>query len=687
MKKQKKILNRELSWLSFNERVLQEAQDKNTPLIERMRFLGIFSNNLDEFFKVRVATIKRMIDVQEGSKSVEGEHPKRIMNKIQKKVIKLQNKFEYTYQNILYELEEHNVFLINEMELNPDQATFVKNYFRNNVQPILTPIMLHNVTEFPNLKDKSIYLATKLTSSEPERRTEYALIEIPQNIPRFIVLPHESERRFLIILEDIIRFCLDDVFALFNFDRFDAWTIKLTRDAELDMDNDLSKSILEKISKSVYGRRKGQPVRFVFDNAIAKDLMDYIINHMDLDNDDNLIPGSRYHNFKDFMKFPNLGSPELEYKKQIPLGHKDLHYHKSIINVIANKDLMLHVPYQSFDIFVNLLREASIDPQVREIRITIYRVARNSKVMNALINAAKNGKKVTVIVELQARFDEESNIFWSQLLQEEGAKVLFGITGLKVHSKLLLIVRQEGSKLVNYCSIGTGNFHEGNASVYSDLFLLTSDRRLCNEVYKVFEFFENPYKNFIYRYLLVSPLYHRRRLYSLIEREIKNQKAGKDAYIILKLNNLVDKEIIKKLYQANKAGVEIKLIVRGICCLIPGVPGLSENIQAVSIVDKYLEHARIMLFCNDNDEDMYITSADWMPRNLDRRVEVATPVFDPEIKQELKKILTIQLHDNVKARILNDVQSNPYRKPEEGEPPIRSQFELYKFYRNQVLNS
>lgn len=688
IKKQKKIINREISWLSFNERVLQEAQDPTTPLIERLRFLGIFSNNLDEFFKVRVATIKRMIDVQEGSKRVEGEKPKSILNKIQKKVIKLQNKFEYTYQNILRELEHHNIFIINEMELNPEQAIYVKRFFKEKIQPVLTPIMLHNVEEFPSLRDKSIYLATKLTSSKRDIEDEYALIEIPTHeISRFIVLPDETDRKFIILLEDIIRFCLDDVFALFNFDTFEAWTIKLTRDAELDMDNDLSKSILEKISQSLGSRKQGQPVRFVFDNAIAKDLMDYIITKLDLDDDDNLIPGARYHNFKDFMKFPNIGGPELVYKKEVPLGHKDVKYHKSILQVIARKDILLHVPYQSFDNFINLLREASMDPKVHEIKMTIYRVAHNSKVMNALINAAKNGKKVTVVVELQARFDEESNIYWSKKLEEEGARVLFGIANLKVHSKLLLITRKEGTKVVNYASVGTGNFHEGNAGVYCDLFLLTVDKRIANEVAKVFDFFENPYKTFIYRNLLVSPLYQRRKIYQLIDNEIRNAKAGKEAYIILKINNLVDKEMIYKLYQAYNQGVRVRLIVRGICCLMPGVEDLSENIEAISIVDKYLEHARILVFCNEGDELYFISSADWMPRNLDRRIEVTAPIYSPEIKQELKDILEIQLKDNAKARLLNEAQDNPYKPKNEDEPVFKSQEATYQYYKNLLMKA
>ncbi len=570
-KHQKKILNRELSWLSFNDRVLQEAQDKSVPLIERLHFMGIFSNNLDEFFKVRVATIKRMIDIQIGTKRVEGEKPRRVMNQIQSKVIRLQNKFETTYHQVLGELEKHEIFLINEMELNPLQAMYVKQYFKDEVLPVLSPIMLHNVDRFPYLKDKSIYLATKLTGSNKAVPTEYAIIEIPTDVlPRFIELPSESDRRFLILLEDVIRYSLDEVFAIFHFDAFEAWTIKLTRDAELDVDNDLSQSFLEKISKGVSGRKTGQPVRFVFDNSIAKDLLDYIIEKIKLNDESNLIPGGRYHNFKDFMKFPNIGNDQLIYKKDIPLRHKLVKYHKSIIGLMASEDFMLHPPYQDFNIFISLLQEAAIDPKVTEISITLYRVARNSKVINALMNASRNGKKVKVVIELQARFDEEANIYWSKRLEEVGANVHFGIPGLKVHAKLLCITRVEDRKKVNYACVSTGNFHEGNAEVYSDLILFTSDKRITNEVHKMFDFFSNTYKNYVYRNLIASPLYMRRKMYSLIDQEIKNVKAGKEAYLILKINSLVDKEIIYKLYQANNAGVKITLIVRGVCSLLPG---------------------------------------------------------------------------------------------------------------------
>jgi polyphosphate kinase len=685
-KRRQKIINRELSWLSFNERVLQEAQDKlHVPLIERIRFLGIFSNNLDEFFKVRVATIKRMIDVQRGHQRVEGEKPKALMNKIQKKVIKLQNKFETAFHNILAELEQHNVFIINEKELNPAQEIFIRKYFKEKVMPVISPIMLQNISEFPYLKDKSIYLAIKLTSSGEKERKEFALIEIPTDVlPRFIELPSEPERKFIILLEDIVRFALEDVFAIFEFESCEAWTIKLSRDAELDLDNDLSQSFLELISKSVSGRKTGKPVRFVFDNNIAKDLLDYILERNGLNDASNLIPGGRYHNFKDFMKFPNVGPPELTYDWIAPVWHKRAEYTKSIMAVMKQKDFMLHAPYQDFNIFISLLQEASIDPNVTEISLTIYRVASNSKVINALMNACRNGKQVNVVIELQARFDEESNIYWSRRLEEVGANIYFGIPRLKVHAKLLNITRYEDRKLVNYSCVSTGNFHEGNALVYSDLILFTSDKRITSEAKKVFEFFAHTYRNQSYRHLIVSPLYMRKKFYKLIDGEIKNRKAGKKARIILKINNLVDNEIIYKLYQANNAGVEIILIIRGICSLIPGIPGMSENINAISIVDKFLEHSRIMIFHNNGDELFYISSADWMGRNLDRRIEIACPIYSKEIQQELRDLIDLQLRDNVKSRIINEEQDNQYVSSD-NKPQLRSQFELHEFYRKRLF--
>ncbi|QQS50153.1 MAG: polyphosphate kinase 1 [Bacteroidota bacterium] len=684
MSKTTHIINRELSWLSFNHRVLQESADKNVPLIERLRFLGIFSNNLDEFFRVRVATIKRMIDVQQGEQRVEGIRPKRLMAIIQKQVIQLQNLFETTFNTLLDELEEHHIYIINETELTETQQVFVRQYFKEKVRPVISPIMLHNIQGFPYLQDHSIYLAIKLTNSADVSQLEYALIEIPSGIlPRFVQMPADKEGNYIILVEDIIRFSLKEVFSILHFDTFEAWTIKLTRDAELDVDNDVSQSFLEKISKSLLGRKTGQPVRFLFDASIAKDLLEFIIDRLGLDTDNNLIPGARYHNFKDFMAFPNIGPNSLVYSRAQPLGHPEVKDYTSILEVMRKKDLLLHMPYQDFNIFISLLQEASIDPNVKEISITIYRVARNSKVMNALVNACENGKKVNVVIELQARFDEETNIYWSRRLEEVGASIYFGFPNLKVHAKLVSIARRENNRTVYYSCVSTGNFHEGNSAVYSDLMLLTADKRITSEVKKLFEFFEHTYRNQSYKHLLVSPLYMRRRFYRFIDNEIANAKAGKDAYIILKINNLVDREIIEKLYEANNAGVKITLNVRGICSLKPGVPGKSEHIKAISIIDRFLEHARIMVFCNNRNPMYFISSADWMGRNFDRRIEVATPIYDKALQKEIDDLLEIQHNDNIKARVIDEEQQNSYVETHPSQH-IRSQFALYDYYRNKL---
>ncbi len=679
----KKIINRELSWLAFNERVLQEAIDPNVPLVERFRFLGIFSNNLDEFFKVRVATIKRMIDVEESTGVKNKEKPKKILNGIQQKVILLQQRFEQTYQDLITELAEKDIHIIREDHLNEEQAKYVRKFFQDEVLSVITPVMLHNVKEFPQLRDKSIYLAIKLTSSGDGIAPEYALIEIPSDeIGRFVVLPPSGKKQYIILLDNVIRFCLDDIFGIFQYDQFEAYTIKLTRDAELDIDNDLTKSFLEIIDSSVSDRKTGQPVRFVYDSSMPEDLLDYMKDKLQLDEEDNLIPGGRYHNFKDYMKFPNLGGPEMVYIPTPAVPHPLIQPHRSILEIIKNRDLLLHFPFQKFDHYINLLREAAIDPDVKSVSMTLYRVAENSRVINALVSAAMNGKKVTVVIELQARFDEKTNIHYARMLEEAGARVLFGLPGLKVHAKLGLITRREGKKTTRYASVGTGNFHEGTAALYGDLTLLTHDPRITEEVEKVFNFFEATYKSFKYKHLLVSPLYMRNRFYNLIDKEIKNAKAGKKAYILMKINSLVDRDIIKKLYQANAAGVQIRAIIRGTCSLTAGVPGLSENIEVISIVDKYLEHARIFVFCNGGDEKYYLSSADWMIRNLDHRIEVASPIFDPDIQQEIRDILEIQLRDNVKARIINDTQDNQYRVST-GARKVQSQMELYRYYQKK----
>lgn len=677
------LINRELSWLAFNERVLQEAEDKTVPLIERLKFLGIYSNNRDEFFRVRVATLKRAVKHQKKAEELMGENPLRLLNKIQKAVIDQQTKFEHTYQTIIKELKTQNISIINEKQLSPVQGSFVKDYFREKVKSSLFPIMLDNTSSFPYLKDKSGYLIIKLGKNDKAKKNKYALIEVPADeISRFLVLPKDKENIFVMLLDDVIRYCLDDVFQNFEHDYIEAYNIKLTRDAEIDIDNDLSKSFVEKISKGLKARKKGQPVRLVYDSAIAPDMLDFIMKKIKLGKEDNPIPGGRYHNFKDFIFFPNVGGAELYYKKVKPLKHPDLKDQPNLFKVIKQKDILLTYPYQSFDHIIDLLREASIDPKVQSIKITLYRVAKNSNIVKALINALKNGKDVTAVIELQARFDEEANIYWSDKLQEEGANVIYGVPGLKVHSKMFLITRKESGKINHYAHIGTGNFNGETARVYTDHTLLTCDKLITEEVDKVFNFYSDNFKGGTYKHLLVSPFFMRKRLVQLINKEIQNSKAGKPASILLKLNNLVDADMIKKLYEASSEGVQIKLIVRGICSLVAGIKGLSDNIEAISIIDKYLEHSRVFIFYNNGEEKYFLSSADWMARNIDHRSEVAVPVYDKSIQQQLKAIINTLLSDNTKARILGSKQNNEYRNSN-GNIKIRAQEEIYNLFKSK----
>jgi len=675
------LINREISWLSFNERVLQEANDPAVPLIERMRFLGIFSSNRDEFFRVRVATLRRMQKIGSKVKNILGEDPKMLLNKILLKTSEQQDRFEGAYQTILKELELHNIFMINEKQLTEDQGQFVREYFHEHVFPALVPIMLDQAPQFPWLKDRAIYLAIKL--NRIDKKNKYALVEIPTDkISRFLVLPKEN--KYIMLLDDVIRYCLRDIFYSFNFETAEAYTIKLTRDAELDIEQDVSKSLVKKISESIKRRKKGDPVRLEYDETIAPDILKFITKRLRFLRDENTVSGGRYHNFIDFINFPNIGKSELKYKFPPALSHPDLKKDHSILKVIRRKDILLTYPYQSFHHIIDILREASIDPKVKSISITLYRVARNSNIVNALINAVKNGKQVTAVVELQARFDEERNIYWSNRLQEEGAKVIYGVPGLKVHTKLFLITREENGHNHYYAHLGTGNFNEDTAKVYCDHSLLTYDKRITQDVAQIFNFYTDNYKTGHYNYLLVAPFFMRKKLVSLIEKEIKHAREGKEAWIFLKMNSLVDEELVSKIYEASRCGVKVRLIIRGICALVPGVAGISENIEAISIVDKYLEHSRVFIFCNKGEEKYFFASADMMSRNLDFRSEVVVPVFDKGIQKELKDILEIQWRDNVKARMINEKQDNIYRTTE-SKTKVRAQDEIYKYLRKEKL--
>ena len=593
------------------------------------------------------------------------------------------------YESLVKELAKEKIYIIDEKQLDADHAEFVHKYFHEHVLPTLAPVMIDSAPKFPYLSDKAIYLAVKMwKKSVGQKSVKYAVLRVPTDVlPRFIVFPKlkRNESRYIILLDNVIRFCLKEVFAIFDIDEADAYTIKITRDAELDIDTDLSKSMLEKIEKSLKQRKKGDPVRLVYDNTIPKDLLQFITKKMK--KGVNLIPGGRYHNFRDFIKFPSVGHRDLLYHNPRPIVHPEFDKAKSLFAVIRKRDVLLSYPYQSFNHLIDLLREASIDPKVTAIKMTLYRLAENSNIMHILTNAIKNGKSVTAMVELQARFDEEANIYWANQLKDEGAEIIYGISGLKVHCKLLLITRQEGNESVQYAYLGTGNFNENTAKLYTDLALLTTDKKITDEASKVFNFFSNNFRIGSYKHLLMAPFFMRKKLIKYIQREIKNAAAGKEAYITLKLNSLVDQEIIKKLYQASQAGVIIKMMIRGSCSLVPGVKGISENIQAYSIIDKYLEHSRVLIFCNGGDEKIYISSADWMSRNFDQRCEVAIPIYDRKIQAEIKALLDIQFRDNTKARVIDAQQSNIYKFAVSGAKKVRSQDEIYNYFKSQLVNS
>ena len=680
-----KIINREISWLAFNERVLSEAEDSSVPLLERLKFLGIFSNNRDEFFRVRVASVKRWAALNE---KIEATHddPRDILAQIQRITIGQQQKYERIYQEIIEELRAKNVFILSEKQLNASQKRFVEEFYNDKVDPVISPIMLDQVKGFPHLRDKAIYLAAWLTISKEGKKPthQYSLVEVPASLPRFIVLPEEEGKKSIIILDDVIRHNLNSVFEVFKPSKVDAYAFKITRDAELDLDNDISKSFLEKMKKSLKQRRRGAPVRFVFDAAMPKEMQRYLAKKMSLTTDeDAFIPGARYHNLKDLMSFPKINLPKAYYTKLSPNKHPHFEKYDSYFTAIKKKDVLLHYPYQSFNHVIEFLKEAALDPDVRSIRICLYRVAGRSKVINALINAARNGKKVVVVFELQARFDEENNIYWSNILEDEGVKVYFGFPGMKVHGKICLVTRKENGANQYYAKVGTGNFHEGTSALYGDLSLMTARKDITSEIHKVFDLFENAiWPNYRFKHLVLSPFYLRNRLIRLINVEIRNAKAGKPAYVTLKLNSLVDNNLINKLYQASKAGVKVRLIIRGICSLVPGIPGLSENIQVISIIDRFLEHARIYVFCNDNDPLYFISSADWMVRNLDRRIEVTCPIYDSSLKKEIDDVLSIQFSDNTKARMLMPDGKYIVDKADK-KKDIRSQYVLHEYYKKK----
>ncbi|MDC0609098.1 polyphosphate kinase 1 [Vibrio sp.] len=681
MSSEKLYIEKELSWLSFNERVLQEAADKTVPLIERVRFLGIFSNNLDEFYKVRFADVKRriLIDREQGGNN----SYKHLLIKMQSKALRLNEDFENLYGELIKEMARRRIFLVNENQLDEYQQKWVKHYFSDKVLPHITPWLMNESADIlHNLKDEYVYIAVDLRKDD---KSQYALIEIPTDqLPRFIMVPEQKgkRRKTIILLDNIIRYCLHDIFqGFFDYDELNGYAMKMTRDAEYDLSNEVEYSLLEQMSEGLSQRLTAMPVRFVYEKNMPGEMLEFLCNKLEISSYDSMVPGNRYHNFKDFISFPNVGRDYLENKPLPPMKCADFEGFANKFDAIKAQDILLYYPYHTFDHITEFVRQASFDPKVISIRINIYRVAKDSRLMHSLIHAVHNGKKVTVVVELQARFDEEANIEWSRILTEAGVQVIFGAPGLKIHAKLLLISRREDDEIKRYAHIGTGNFHEKTAKIYTDFSLLTADPVITNEVRNVFGYIQNPYRTHDFKHLIVSPQNSRSRLYKLIEREIENAFNGKKAGLTIKVNNLVDKGLISKLYEASTAGVQIKMIIRGMCSLVPGIEGISENIQIISIVDRFLEHPRVFIGYNNGNPDVYISSADWMTRNIDYRIEVATPIRDERLKQRIIDILNIHFTDTVKARWIDKEMSNAYVS-RGNKKKIRSQVAIYDYIRS-----
>jgi polyphosphate kinase len=673
------VINRELSWLSFNERVLQEAADSNVPLGERIKFLAIFSSNLDEFFRVRVASNRRLLRYQKKMKMKEARQTGHLLQEIQRIVMRQQEHFtEIFEEQIIRELGEHRIYIVNEQQLSQTQKRMVLQHYKAEVMSNLFPVILNHLRDFPFLRDKSIYLAIRMTRQDGSMRPRYALTEVPSEVlGRFYILPETDGNTYIMFLDDVIRICLPEIFSFFNYDSFEAYTIKMTRDAELDIDNEVSEDFMARISKSLKERDKGVPVRFIYDEDIPQDLLEFIVQKNKLSRE-GMIPGGRYHNFKDFFNFPDVGPDSMRYAPLRPIPLRNFERTRVLFDAIREKDVLIQHPYQSFDYVIRFLREAAIDPAVYAIKITLYRVARHSNIVNALINAVKNGKEVTVVMELQARFDEESNLYWTNKLQEAGAHLIFGVPNYKIHAKCCVIFRKENKRTVHYAHLSTGNYNGRTARMYGDTALFTADARIVKEVIKIFSFINNfPRIQYRFNHLLVSPFYMKKEFLKLIDQEIKNAARGREAYIDAKMNSLVDNQMIQKLYEASNAGVRIRLIVRGICCLIPGVKGQSENIGVISIVDRFLEHSRVFIFCNGGKEKIYMSSADWMTRNLDRRIEISFPLYDQEAIKEIKSMFGIQWGDNAKARIMN--KNAGYTMQRQSLPVIRAQYEFYNY--------
>lgn len=680
-KKDSPYLERDISWMYFNERILQEATRPHVPLLERLSFLGIYSNNLDEFFRVRMASQSRIAECGDRAAVRESEHAKKIIKQIGKLNAHYAKAYAQAVEQVTEELKRENICLVDDTEVTPEQLEFIRSYFRERLSGFIVPVWFSAIKWLDYENDENIYLAVKVSRAEPKPVADYAFLEVPVGpCGRFVRLPDHEGRSYLMYLDDVVRCCLPLVFEGLGFTSFEAYTFKFTRDAEMEIDNDLRTGILQKISKGVKSRKRGEPLRVLYDARIPKDLLKRVLRKLDLDSLDTVLASGRYQNHKDFMRFPDCGRADLRYPTWTPILKRELDGPASLLDRIRQKDRFIHVPYHNFDSFIRILQEAAVSKEVESIKITLYRLARESKVVRALIGAARNGKKVTVVIELLARFDEASNINWSKRMQEAGIKVIFGVEGLKVHSKIVHIGMKRGADIA---CISTGNFHEGNARTYTDCMLMTASRRLVKDVDSVFGFIERPYTPVRFKELLVSPNEMKNRFVALINNEIKNRKSGKPAYIKIKINHITDPVMVEKLYEASRAGVDIDLLVRGNCSLVPGIPGVSDHIRIAGIIDRYLEHSRIFVFAAGGEERVFIGSADWMPRNLDNRVEVITPVYDPEVKEEMKRIVDFGLRDTLQARIVDGEGKNLFKQPDEGGQPFRSQEALYEYYLNE----
>lgn len=678
------LYNRELSWLAFNRRVLQEAEDRTVPLMQRLRFLGIYSNNNDEFIKVRFANLVRDQKDRNKKDVLPGGHTAQDLVRLtDSEVNAAQKAFTEIYEQVLEEMARQGIRVIDETMLDEEQKQFCRGYFLDVVSRRIVPLFLRKTLCVPFLPDTEIYLAARMESASAPK-TRFAILQIPVNsaCPRFVQLPSAPGKHDVILLDDIIRLCLDDIFFMFTYDRIQAFTFKLVRDASLSLDHDPYKSFLEKMEAGLEQRMRGKPVRLIYDQDMPNDLLRTLVSRLGLKGS-ALEPGRRYHMMRDLMKFPVI-RPDLEGAYAPPLQHPSIAPFSSIFRKVDKQDILLSFPYQTFNHVIDFLREAAIAPKVRSIHITLYRLATDSKIVTALVSAAQNGKKVMAYVELLARFDEQRNVDVIETLREAGVRVIHSSPGLKIHSKLILVqCKEQKGKSKNYVYIGTGNFNEDTAKIYSDFGLLSSNGAFANDARAVFAFLNNMHHRFSCRNLLVSPYDLRQAVVKMIEREIANAERGRPAYIWIKCNSLTDEKMSRLLYKAASSGVEIRLIVRGSCCVKPQASGLSENIRAISIVDKYLEHARLMIFCNNGDEAIYISSADLMTRNLDRRLEVAAPILDKRLKKELRLFFEIQWSDNVKARDLSSPGGNGYVRAD-GSAPVRAQNALYEYYANRV---